>query len=48
MIGRIAADGLGLEAASKEVEAIAPRPADAIAVATKYLASGKDQAVSHR
>lgn len=49
MIGRVAADGLGLDAASKEVEAIAPRPTDAIAVATKYLASGKDQAASqHR
>lgn len=37
MIGRVAGDGLDVETASKEVEAIAPRPADSIALATKFL-----------
>jgi uncharacterized protein (TIGR01244 family) len=49
MIGRVATDGLDFETASKEVEAITPRSADAIAIATRYLASGKDQAeLQHR
>jgi uncharacterized protein (TIGR01244 family) len=49
MIGRVAVDGLDIDAASEEVEAIAARPADAIAVATRYLGSGQDQAtLQHR
>ena len=39
MIGRVLQDGWSLEAAGKEVEAISPKHADAIAFATAYLAS---------
>ena len=39
MIGRVLKDGLDPERASKEAEAIAAKPEDAIAFATAYLAS---------
>jgi uncharacterized protein (TIGR01244 family) len=42
MVGRVLEDGLEIDAASKEAEAIAMKPADAIAFATKYLAAAKN------
>ncbi len=42
MIGRVAGDGVEIDAASNEAEAISPRPGDAIAIATKVLASEQD------
>jgi uncharacterized protein (TIGR01244 family) len=42
MIGRVLKDGLAPDTASKEAEAIAAKPEDAIAFATAYLASQKE------
>ena len=39
MIGRVLKDGWEIEAASKEVEVISPKPSDAIAFAKLYIAS---------
>ena len=42
MLGRVLEDDLEIDAASKEAEAIALKPADAIAFATQYLAAAKN------